>query len=338
MHNVFNHLLVSLCLADLLVILTNLALAAKAVYPESSLLSQLAPWTDGLCHIGVSCSVFLTMSITVERYYAVCSPIVYQARLAQKGHSWILTAYITPVILTSIFLNVPKLLNLSKILSLNSIPPEHHTMYIKLFIIMQVFHPLITTCIIPIIILIILNYKIYTGSRRLLCSRSNSRDISMARVMMTIVTVFVILSIPKTVLALYEVSTIPSILDCFSRQCGYFISSNRWIIDILVRYMVMLNSSTNFLIYCCVGTDFRHTFASSIKTFMGREEAITVVRVASRTSMLTHPRCTSVVDLNRGFGSNNSDLSRAIETNIGDLNRAFESDYSGDFGRDFGPN
>ena len=144
MHNVFNHLLVSL--ADLLVILTNLALAVRTFNPGSSLLYQLAPWTDSLCHIGVSCSVFLTVSITLERYYAVCSPIAYQARMAQKGHSWILITYISPVILTSICLNTPKLLNLSNILSLNSIPLEHHQMYIKLSIMMQVFHPLITTC------------------------------------------------------------------------------------------------------------------------------------------------------------------------------------------------
>ena len=321
MHNVFNHLLVSLCLADLLVILTNLALALRTLNPGSSLLYQLAPWTDGLCHIGVSCSVFLTVSITLERYYAVCSPIAYQARMAQKGHSWILITYISPVILISICLNTPKLLNLSNILSLNSIPLEHHHLYIKLSIMMQVFHPLLTTCIIPIIILIILNYKIYSGSRRFLLVRPNTSDISLAHIMMTIVAVFIILSVPKMAMAIHEVSTIPSILDCFSRQCGYFLSSSRWIMDILVRYLVMLNSSTNFLIYCFVGSNFRQTLVKSMNIFLGRVEDVTEATPASRASMMTPPRSTSVMDLNRVFGSHNSDLNTVLQTCQMDLKR-----------------
>jgi hypothetical protein len=35
---------------------------------------------DGLCHVGLTASVLLTVSITVERHAAVCSATNYQAR------------------------------------------------------------------------------------------------------------------------------------------------------------------------------------------------------------------------------------------------------------------
>jgi hypothetical protein len=35
---------------------------------------------DGLCHVGLTASVLLTLSITVERHSAVCSATNYQTR------------------------------------------------------------------------------------------------------------------------------------------------------------------------------------------------------------------------------------------------------------------
>ena len=38
---------------------------------------------DGLCHVGLTASVLLTVSITVERHSAVCSATNYQTRQAR---------------------------------------------------------------------------------------------------------------------------------------------------------------------------------------------------------------------------------------------------------------
>ena len=78
--NVFTKLLVALCCADLLVITTNTITVAKIFLPYNQELQLIAPWTDGLCHMAVSASVFLMMSITLERYYAVNYPREYQTR------------------------------------------------------------------------------------------------------------------------------------------------------------------------------------------------------------------------------------------------------------------
>ena len=258
MGNLFNKLLVILCMVDLLVILPNLILACITLLPHSSVLHILIPWSHGLCHVAISASVFMTIAITVERYYAVSSPYTYQIRLLKKGFWWILFSYVLPVIFTAVFLNIPKILQLGKVLSM--LPDNYKQISIKAGIIFQVFHPLSTNCIVPIAILSVLNFKVVMASRQRLSTYTKlSSEIRMAKVMMIIVIVFVILNIPKMSLSIYEISTIPNILECFERQCPYHISTKRWLLDSLVRYMVMLNSSINFIIYCFVGSSFRST-------------------------------------------------------------------------------
>ena len=257
MSNVFNHLLVVLCMADLLVIFSNLVLAVKSLkVGRSPFLNHLLIVSDGVSHIAVSLSVFMTIAISVERYFAVCSAFTYQARVAVKGHCRILSSYIIPAILIAIILNIPKILNIGKLFNIQEISPNYKNIYIKVSIISQVFHPLTTTFLIPIILLTFLNYKIVLGSKRIHSNRLK-KEVSLSKIMMTLVAVFIILSIPRMSLALFEVSTIPNILECYKHMCRYYISSGRWVADIFIRYLVLLNSSTNFIIYCCVGANFR---------------------------------------------------------------------------------
>ena len=276
MRNVFNHLLVFLCVADMIVILTNLFLSIRVFIP--TLLPELGPWSDGICHIAVTGSVFLTIAITVERYYAICSPHTYQTRVLERGHWCIISSYIVPVIVTAVMLNTPKVLHIGKMFSVKSF--SNPQTYIKVAILSQVVHPLSTTCVLPVIILAFLNYRILVKSRRL--NSSTCRQvISMAKVMMTIVTVFIILSIPKLVFGLYEVSTIPNIMKCHARRCRYYISSMRWVVDSIIRYMGLLNSSVNFIIYCCVGSNFRRTFMTNMRGMWRRREDNDTPRVES---------------------------------------------------------
>ena len=166
MRNIFNYLLVALCMVDLMVILTNLVTAGKTFLPQSVLLLRLAPWTDAICHIAVSASVFITIAITMERYQAVCFPYTYQIRLVKKGNWYIMIGNMIPIFLAAVLLNMPKILNLTQIVSLVDIFQDDK-IYIKVGIIFQVFHPLLTTCVVPILILVfanlgILNWMSYT--------------------------------------------------------------------------------------------------------------------------------------------------------------------------------
>lgn len=49
----------------------------------------------------------------------------------------------------------------------------------------------------------------------------------MSMIMMVIFVVFVVTNMPRTVLGLYEVTTISSILECYDRACRYNVSSLR---------------------------------------------------------------------------------------------------------------
>ena len=83
---------------------------------------------------------------------------------------------------------------------------------------------------------------------------------------MTIVIVFVVLNIPRVILGVFEVSTIPNILECRRRHCRYFVSHGRWVADSIIRFLLMLNSSLNFIIYCFHGSTFRRTLFSMIQS------------------------------------------------------------------------
>ena len=175
--------------------LTNLVFSINTLYPSNPLLSSLVPVSDGLCHIAATASV-LTIAITVESFYAVCSSFTYQTREVEREHWWILSSYIMPVMLTATMLNIPKLLHLSKMDFMKNIFKHNRGKYIKFDIISQLFHPLSTTCLLSIIILCFLTYRIFLGSKRIVCMSTNT-DKSMAKIMMTIVAVFILFSIPK---------------------------------------------------------------------------------------------------------------------------------------------
>ena len=255
--NVFNYLLAVLCLTDLLVIFSSFAHALKTLGTGNFVLDDLVIFNDAVSHITVTISIFLTMSITLERYLAVCTAFTYQARVAEKGPFRIMCSYIIPAVLGAVLLNIPKIISIGNFFNLNEMSSDMKAIYIKGSIIYQMLHPLTTTCIIPIIVLAILNIKILLRSKKIHSSRRIKREQILARVMMGVVGVFILLSIPKMGLALFEVSTIPNILECYQRKCRYYISSGRWVSDISIRYMVLLNSSVNFYIYCFAGANFR---------------------------------------------------------------------------------
>ena len=258
MRNMFNTLLVLLCMADLLVIFTILILCSRSLFAHNPLPDILYTLSEGLCHVAISASIFMTITITVERYYAVSHPFSYQVRLEEKGSRWILSCYLIPVLLGSILLNIPKLLQISRVLP--TIFGNSQKTLIKAGIIYQVVHPFTTTCILPIIIFIIFNYHIVNASKRRMSPSSKmALEINLAKIMMKIVIIFIILNIPRVSLSIYEVSTIPNILECYERHCRYHISSYRWLLDKIIRYLVILNSSSNFAIYCFAGSKFRTT-------------------------------------------------------------------------------
>ena len=76
--------------------------------------------------------------------------------------------------------------------------------------------------------------------------------------------VFLILNTPRIILGVIEVSQLQNVELCYETGQEYNLSKQDYICDIIARFLVILNSSVNFLIYCVVGTDFRTRLYSKL--------------------------------------------------------------------------
>ena len=76
MRSIFNHLLAGLCVGDLLFLLCNLLVVPIAFERTNSVLNLLYLVAECGCHISLSVSIFLTISITIERFQVLLFSII----------------------------------------------------------------------------------------------------------------------------------------------------------------------------------------------------------------------------------------------------------------------
>ncbi|XP_023346074.1 FMRFamide receptor isoform X2 [Eurytemora carolleeae] len=258
MSSMFNNLLACLCGADILFLVTNVLLAPVNLglaYIDTGVYGYLFPWVESCSHFSLSLSIFLIVSITVERYQAVCYPHYYQVRAQNSGNSSLLR-HIIPGVVLSLILNITRFLSISPLgLDLQSIPS-----YLKFLLFFQIFHPFTTTGIIPLVLLTTLNYKVYSHMSKTRYFHSNQRrtkDFSLAKVMTVLVVVFLGLNVPRLFLSFKEVTSIRTVEKCLDNGIFFNISEETYIADFIARLCAVLNSSINFIIYCMFGTEFR---------------------------------------------------------------------------------
>ena len=86
MHNIFNHLLAGLCLGDLLFLLCNLLVVPIALGRDGYPFNLIHPIAECGCHISLSVCIFLTVSITVERFQVTVSDrLIAQGSISVGG-------------------------------------------------------------------------------------------------------------------------------------------------------------------------------------------------------------------------------------------------------------
>ena len=107
MVSVFNHLLLALCLSDLVFLLSNLAMSPMVLHFHSYP-ADLYHTSECVCHMALATSIFLTSMLSMERHHAVFDPHHYQYRLARRGHKMIITYYVLPTLVMAFILNIPK--------------------------------------------------------------------------------------------------------------------------------------------------------------------------------------------------------------------------------------
>ena len=68
MSSVFNHLLICLCLADVVFLLSNLLMSPIAMGQYTTIFIQLFHVSECISHVSLATSIFITVSISIERY------------------------------------------------------------------------------------------------------------------------------------------------------------------------------------------------------------------------------------------------------------------------------
>ncbi|TRY77068.1 hypothetical protein TCAL_00022 [Tigriopus californicus] len=173
MRNSFNRLLLALAIIDCLFILpgiliyTSKAFAWKATWYNYAFPVFLYPFSE----IALCSSIYMTVAIAVERYIGLCLPL---RRLSRRPCT--AKAYIIPVILIALLLNIPKFLESETVavktggLFSNETKTKvrvtdlrTHPTYITYY---WMWTRLLATGILPLVVLAILNSKIYLSIRQ----------------------------------------------------------------------------------------------------------------------------------------------------------------------------
>jgi len=173
--------------------------------------------------------------------------------------------HVLPVVVAAVLFNTTRFIAISSLgPRLQKIPA-----YLKFLLFFQAFHPLTTTGLAPLVLLLILNFKIYRrislSNKYFRAGSSRTKEYHLAKTMMVLVIVFIVLNMPRLVLGLNEVLHMPALEKCFKQDYHYHQGKITYIVDSWARFLVILNSSVNFIIYCLVGSDFQ----SKLKETLG---------------------------------------------------------------------
>jgi hypothetical protein len=98
-----------------------------------------------------------------------------------------------------------------------------------------------------------------------LTNERRQQQFQMARTMLILVTVFLILNTPRLILGIVEVTQLSTVEQCYQQGLPYNIFKHTYLLDFVARFLVILNSSINFLIYILVGSEFRSKLCKTLK-------------------------------------------------------------------------
>jgi len=292
MSNCFNKILIAINVCDsvhlLFAILDGVRNSFIEHYPQWLL--QTFPYTHyPLYRISMCSSIFLVVSVAIERQEAVCNPLAYRQQHTGK---WRPVSYILPSCLLAIIVNITRFLETETVrlcIDFSRCGACAQEPYFEYFIrpttlrlnktyitYYQSWTWIMITGVIPFSVLLFLNFKILNNIRRLkarmsskkisrasssVSSRGYSRsqqwkDINMSLVLISTVAMFFVCHTPRIFVSLYEATNIQSILNCRDKGKA---NTPLWFmfVTLAVQLLMVVNASFNLPIYFFAGQHFR---------------------------------------------------------------------------------
>ncbi|KAL1508934.1 hypothetical protein ABEB36_003750 [Hypothenemus hampei] len=267
MRSSINYLLIGLARIDTVLIITSMLLFGfPGITPYSGALfsyyykvyPHIAVVVYPLATVAQTASVYLTITVSLERYVAVCHPLRARS-LCTYGRARI---YVIVIVVFSTLYNIPRLWE-GKIQAEWS--PRHNTTiycptpskfredeYYRTVYIHWLY--LICMYLVPFLSLAILNAAIYrqvlkANRERQRLSRLQQREIGLATMLMCVVAVFFVCNLLAMVINIVETFEIPT-EDVFDLNMMINLSN----------LLVTINSSVNFVIYVIFGEKFQRLF------------------------------------------------------------------------------
>jgi len=297
MRNCFNNILIALNICDSVHLIFAIMDAFRNSFGElyPSHLLHIFPYIHyPFYRISLCASIFLIISVAIERYLAVCRPHHY--REIQTDSSRCLR-YILPSLLAAFVVNLSRFfetetaricLDFTKCGSCYQtstwayyVRPTQLRLKKEYIIYYHTWTWVVFTGLIPLIILIFLNLRILSSLRSLRCrletgktstngsttittsdklrerrATQQSRDCNLAIILVSTVVMFFLCHLPRVVTSIYEAANIHSILDCRDKGRD---KTPIWFMYITnaVQLLMVVNASVNLPIFFFAGKTFR---------------------------------------------------------------------------------
>jgi len=263
----FNNLLIALAVFDLLFLLVCITESIRRSFEDrqanSNTLSGLATqihhhlfpyFLYPLHNILLTCGIFMTISISIERYLAIFHPLVYRNR----SYSWNLSCHILPVLGLAVLINAPKFFESEVVydaednsrISLTPLRQQHN--YVVYY---QNWTRFFILGLVPMLLLIFLNVRVFIAIHS---RKSSGKETTYSTILLLIVAIFILCHMPRVALNIYEFYDKEK-----NDECGPPV----WSMIFMVfsnQVLPALNSAINFFIYFLAGKKFRRSLVNLV--------------------------------------------------------------------------
>ncbi|XP_055711920.1 FMRFamide receptor-like [Phlebotomus papatasi] len=272
MRSSINYLLIGLARCDIVLIITSVLLfGIPSIYPYTGYLffyhyyiyPKISPYVFPIAMVAQTASIYLTFTVTLERFVAVCHPLQVRA-LCTYGRAKL---YVAVCIIFALLYNLPRFFEVSVdehifrggvVYCVTASEMRSDSYYIEIYI---HWLYLIFIYVLPFSQLAILNSLIYAQVRRAnrerqRLSRTEKREIGLATMLICVVIVFFLCNV---------LAMINNIMEAFyDKTNDYLVNTS--------NLLVTINSSVNFIIYVIFGEKFKRIFLTLFcKGRIGRE-------------------------------------------------------------------